>query len=98
MPLGLDQGVGTVVWSPLAGGKLGGRIGGAGPRPRTRAPPSWGDRWLPVAEEALYKVTDALEGGGRGERPRRGPGGPALASAAARRGHPWWWAPATRPS
>ena len=27
MPLGLDQKVGTVVWSPLAGGLLSGKVG-----------------------------------------------------------------------
>jgi len=61
MPLGLDQGVGTVVWSPLAGGKLGGRIGRGRPAPADTRTSQLGDRWLPVDEEALYKVTDALE-------------------------------------
>jgi aryl-alcohol dehydrogenase-like predicted oxidoreductase len=59
MPLGLDQSVGTLVWSPLAGAKLSGKMG------RNKTPPE-GSRagtnasW-DVAEERLYKVTDALE-------------------------------------
>lgn len=59
MPLGLDQNVGTLVWSPLSGAKLSGKIG------RNR-PPEAGSRvatdasW-PVPEDRLYKVTDALE-------------------------------------
>ena len=59
MPLGLDQSVGTLVWSPLAGAKLSGKVG------RNKTPPE-GSRagtnasW-DVAEERLYKVTDALE-------------------------------------
>jgi len=59
MPLGLDQNVGTLVWSPLSGAKLTGKIG------RNR-PPEAGSRvatdasW-PVPDDQLFKVTDALE-------------------------------------
>lgn len=61
MPLGLDQGVGTVVWSALAGGKLGGKVGRGRPAPEGTRTAQLGDRWLPAAEEDLYRVTDALE-------------------------------------
>ena len=59
MPLGLDQGVGTLVWSPLAGAKLSGKVGRhkkppAGSRSATDA--SW-----EVPEDRLFAVTDVLE-------------------------------------
>jgi aryl-alcohol dehydrogenase-like predicted oxidoreductase len=59
MPLGLDQNVGTMVWSPLAGAKLSGKMG------RNKTPPagsrSGTDASWDVPEERLYKVTDVLE-------------------------------------
>jgi len=59
MPLGLDQNVGTLVWSPLSGAKLSGKIG------RNRRPPEDSrlatDASWPVPEDRLYAVTDALE-------------------------------------
>jgi aryl-alcohol dehydrogenase-like predicted oxidoreductase len=59
MPLGLDQNVGTLVWSPLAGAKLSGKVG------RKKAPPadsrSATDASWDVPEERLFSVTDALE-------------------------------------
>ncbi|WP_439575209.1 aldo/keto reductase [Phreatobacter sp.] len=59
MPLGLDQKVGTLVWSPLSGAKLSGKIGRNRPAPegsRLATDASW-----PVPDERLYAVTDALE-------------------------------------
>ena len=59
MPLGLDQNVGTLVWSPLAGAKLSGKVG------RNKAAPadsrSGTDASWEVPEERLHKITDALE-------------------------------------
>jgi aryl-alcohol dehydrogenase-like predicted oxidoreductase len=59
MPLGLDQDVGTLVWSPLAGAKLSGKVG------RKKAPPAGSrsatDASWDVPEERLFAVTDALE-------------------------------------
>jgi aryl-alcohol dehydrogenase-like predicted oxidoreductase len=59
MPLGLDQNVGTLVWSPLAGAKLSGKVG------REKTPPadsrSATDASWDVPEERLFAVTDALE-------------------------------------
>lgn len=59
MPLGVDQDVGTLVWSPLAGAKLSGKVGRHKPAPadsRSATDASW-----EVPEERLYKITDALE-------------------------------------
>jgi aryl-alcohol dehydrogenase-like predicted oxidoreductase len=59
MPLGLDQNVGTLVWSPLAGAKLSGKVG------RHKAPPkdsrSATDASWDVPEERLFAITDVLE-------------------------------------
>ena len=59
MPLGLDQNVGTLVWSPLAGAKLSGKVGRNKPAPpesRSGTDASWD-----VPEERLHTITDALE-------------------------------------
>ncbi|WP_048644822.1 aldo/keto reductase [Nitratireductor soli] len=61
MPLGLDQGVGALVWSPLGWGRLTGKIrrGQALPEgSRLHDTASFGP---PVAEEHLYRVVDALD-------------------------------------
>ena len=61
MPLGADQGIGALVWSPLGWGRLTGKIG------RDRLIPE-GSRLHeteqfapPVETELLYRVVDALE-------------------------------------
>lgn len=63
MPLALDQGVGTVVWSPLGWGRLTGKIRRGQPLPKgTRADDKLNrDIAPPVAEEYLYNVIDALD-------------------------------------
>lgn len=59
MPLGLDQNIGTLVWSPLSGAKLTGKIGrGRPPAPDSRVAT---DASWPVPEDRLFSVTDALE-------------------------------------
>jgi len=63
MPLGLDQGVGAVVWSPLGWGRLTGRIRRGQPPPeqtRLRSPTTMAGG-PPVDEEHLFRVVDALE-------------------------------------
>ncbi len=65
MPLAVDQGVGTVVWSPLGWARLTGKIRRGQPLPavsRLHEPDAAGN---PVAPEHLYKVVDALEEVGR---------------------------------
>jgi aryl-alcohol dehydrogenase-like predicted oxidoreductase len=61
MPLGLDQGVGAVVWSPLGWGRLTGKIRRGVPLPsgsRLHSTASFGP---PVDDSRLYDVVDALE-------------------------------------
>ncbi|MBY8916244.1 aldo/keto reductase [Nitratireductor sp. L1-7-SE] len=61
MPLGLDQGVGALVWSPLGWGRLTGKIRRGVPLPegsRLHDTASFGP---PVDQEQLYRVVDALE-------------------------------------
>lgn len=63
MPLALDQGVGTVVWSPLAWGRLGGKYRRGQPLPTdTRlASAVTQARGPQVPDEHLYRVVDALD-------------------------------------
>ncbi|CCE00751.1 putative oxidoreductase (fragment) [Bradyrhizobium sp. STM 3809] len=62
MPLGIDQGVGAVIWSPLGWGKLTGKIRRGQPaRPGTRAHDIAGTG-PQFEEERLYRVVDALDG------------------------------------
>jgi aryl-alcohol dehydrogenase-like predicted oxidoreductase len=63
MPLGLDQGVGTIVWSPLGWGRLTGKVRRSAPLPensrlRSKSNTDFGP---PVADEYLYRVVDALD-------------------------------------
>lgn len=61
MPLGLDQKVGALVWSPLGWGRLTGRIRRGQPIPegsRLHDTAQWGP---PVDEERLYRIVDALD-------------------------------------
>jgi aryl-alcohol dehydrogenase-like predicted oxidoreductase len=63
MPLGLDQRVGTVVWSPLGWGRLTGKIRRDQPPPETSRLQSQVARDIgpQVPEEYLYKAVDALD-------------------------------------
>jgi aryl-alcohol dehydrogenase-like predicted oxidoreductase len=64
MSLAVDQGVGTVVWSPLGWGRLTGKIRRGHPFPtesRLNNPMSR-DAGPQVDEEYLYKVVDAIDG------------------------------------
>jgi aryl-alcohol dehydrogenase-like predicted oxidoreductase len=63
MPLGLDQGVGGLIWSPLAGGRLGGKYSRNKPAPTTGRVVEGGSP-VPqavVPDELFYNITDALE-------------------------------------
>ena len=61
LPLAVDQGVGTIVWSPLAGGRLTGKVrrGQAAPAETRVGLGAAGE--LRVSEEHLYGVLDALD-------------------------------------
>jgi len=63
MPLGLDQRVGAVVWSPLGWGRLTGKIRrGQPPPPESRRNiKESNDIGPPVDDEYLYRVVDALD-------------------------------------
>jgi aryl-alcohol dehydrogenase-like predicted oxidoreductase len=61
MPLGLDQGVGAVVWSPLGWGRLTGKIRRGAPLPKTSRLHKTADNGPQMANEYLYKVIDAIE-------------------------------------
>jgi len=62
MPLGIDQHVGTIVWSPLAAGLLSGKYRRHQPRPDARV--AQGGSPVPgavISDDVLYKIVDALD-------------------------------------
>jgi len=61
MPLGLDQGVGAVVWSPLGWGRLTGKIRRGQALPQTSRLHKTAEMGPPVPDEHVYKVVDALD-------------------------------------
>ena len=61
MPLGLDQKVSALVWSPLGWGRLTGKIRRGAPLPEVSRLHKTGDLGPQVDNEYLYKVVDALE-------------------------------------
>jgi aryl-alcohol dehydrogenase-like predicted oxidoreductase len=61
MPLGLDQGVGALVWSPLGWGRLTGHIKRGAPPPATSRIHGPMEIGPPVGDEHLFRVVDALE-------------------------------------
>jgi aryl-alcohol dehydrogenase-like predicted oxidoreductase len=63
MPLGVEQGVSAVVWSPLGWGRLTGKIRRHGPKPEQSRLQNQKvvDAGPQVADEYLFKVVDALD-------------------------------------
>jgi aryl-alcohol dehydrogenase-like predicted oxidoreductase len=62
MPLALDQKVGTLVWSPLAGGRLGGKFRRGNPMPSgTRVGDTGGEGPAVQTEEWFYDLIDLLD-------------------------------------
>lgn len=61
MPLGLDQGIGAMVWSPLGWGRLTGKIRRGAPLPETSRLHDTAAFGPPVDDERLYRVVDALD-------------------------------------
>ncbi|HWX47835.1 MAG TPA: aldo/keto reductase [Roseomonas sp.] len=61
MPLGLDQGLGAMVWSPLGWGRLTGKIRRGAPLPTGSRLHETANFGPPVEEEHLYRVVDALD-------------------------------------
>jgi aryl-alcohol dehydrogenase-like predicted oxidoreductase len=62
MPLGHDQRVGTIVWSPLGWGRLTGKIRRNQPPPAVSRLPRTAAIGPQVPDDLLYKVVDALDG------------------------------------
>ncbi|HXZ09410.1 MAG TPA: aldo/keto reductase [Paraburkholderia sp.] len=61
MPLGLDQGVGAVVWSPLGWGRLTGKLKRGQPLPATSRLHKTAEQGPPVPDEYLFRVLDAID-------------------------------------
>lgn len=60
MPLAIDQNIGTIVWSGLSGGRLGGKIRRNQPIPESSRIAQGGGQG-PVNEERLYNIVDMLD-------------------------------------
>ena len=61
MPLGVDQKVGAMIWSPLGWGRLTGKIGRNRPLPEVSRLHKTAELGPQVEYEYLYKVVDAIE-------------------------------------
>jgi len=61
MPLGIDQKVGTIVWSPLSGGQLSGKIRRGQPLPEGSRYDQLGSHGPAADPERLYRIVDALD-------------------------------------
>ncbi len=61
MPLGIDQKVSTIVWSPLSSGRLGGKFRRNQPVPKNNRISQGGSHGPATNFELLYKIVDALD-------------------------------------
>ncbi len=61
MPLGVDQGVGTIVWSPLSAGLLSGKIRRGQPISDSSRLAQGGGQGPKVPDELLFGIIDALD-------------------------------------
>jgi aryl-alcohol dehydrogenase-like predicted oxidoreductase len=61
MPLGIDQKIGTLVWSPLGWGRLTGKIRRGQPEPEVSRLPTTRNAAPPVGDEHLYNVVAAID-------------------------------------
>lgn len=61
LPLGVDQGVGALVWGPLGWGRLTGKIRRGQPMPAVSRLKKTTDSGPPVPIEHVYKVVDAID-------------------------------------
>lgn len=61
LPLALDQRVGTIVWSPLSGGRLSGKMGRHRPAPAGSRTATMRGVEPMIPEEQFYAIVDALE-------------------------------------
>jgi aryl-alcohol dehydrogenase-like predicted oxidoreductase len=61
MPLGIDQKVATLVWSPLGWGRLTGKIRRGHPLPETSRLHKTAEYGPPIEDEFLYKIVDVID-------------------------------------
>jgi aryl-alcohol dehydrogenase-like predicted oxidoreductase len=61
MPLGADQGLGALIWSPLGWGRLTGKIRRGVPLPKGSRLHDTASFGPPVDDQLLYRVVDALD-------------------------------------
>ena len=61
MPLGEEQGVGALIWSPLGWGRLTGKLRRGAKLPEVSRLHKTADAGPPVADEFLYRVVDAID-------------------------------------
>jgi len=61
MPLAQEERVGTIVWSPLGWGRLGGKYRRGQPAPEVSRVPGTINSAPPVPDERLFTVVDALD-------------------------------------
>lgn len=61
MPLGIDQKVSTIVWSPLSSGRLTGKFRRGVPLPEDNRLAQGGEHGPPTDFEHLYNIVDALD-------------------------------------
>lgn len=61
MPLALDQGVGTLVWSPLSGGRLSGKLRRGAAAPEGSRAAAQGVAVNGASQEHLFQIVDALD-------------------------------------
>lgn len=61
MPLGVDQNIGTIVWSPLSSGRLAGKYRRNQPLPQDNRVQQGGGHGNALNEERLYTIMDMLD-------------------------------------
>ena len=61
MPLAVDQKIGTLVWSPLAGGRLAGKVRRSDPTPAGTRTAAWAETALSGSQEGLFRTIDVLD-------------------------------------
>ena len=93
MPLGIDQGVGLMVWSPLGWGRLTGKIRRGQPNQSGRIAAGGAEGGPPVSNEYLFGVVDALDDVAAETGQDGGAGRPELAADPAHRVQHRRWRP-----
>ena len=82
MPLGIEERVSALIWSPLGWGRLTGKIRRNQPLPEISRLHKTAVNGPPISDEYLYKVVDALDASCQGDRKDRRADCSKLAAAA----------------